>query len=73
MLSENYQQSLFNFFAKQYLMISCLNVSGIFLNVPYSVLTFPLLADTYNCKIILHLLTLCFWYDSPNPLPKAFA
>lgn len=33
MLSENYQHSLFKFFAKQYLMISCLNISGVFLNV----------------------------------------
>lgn len=72
LLSENYQQSLFKSLAKQYLMISCLNVSGIFLNVAYFVLTFPLLADTYNCKIILHLLTICFWFDCPNALPKMF-
>jgi len=53
-------------------MTPTLNISAIFLIVGYFVLTFPLLADTYNCKIILQLLTLSFRFDCPNPLPKNF-
>lgn len=55
-LSENDQKSLFKFFAKQYFMISGLNISGVFLNVAYFILTFPLLADT-----ILRLFCI-FWH-----------